>query len=121
MQNIDLSRLQLHELEELLMDVEEKIRDVKYRAWKEKRHTKEEIIAMFSRFGYTVPKGAKIWRVHPRGDNRDGGYGMEVGAYEHSCHIDTTDFKVLLVVSSNGVDHDVESFSEMWLSEPITV
>jgi hypothetical protein len=119
MQNVDLSKFQLHELEELLMDVEEKIRDVKYKAWKEKRHTKEEIVAMFSRFGYDVPKGAKIWRVHPRGDKREGGYGMEVGSYDHSCHIDSSTYLVLLVVSGN--EHYVESFSDMWLSEPITV
>ena len=116
---IDLSKLQLHELEELEMDVEEQIRKVKYQLWKAKTHTKEEIVAMFTGFGYEVPKGVTIWRVHPRGDKKEGGYGMEVGKLEHSCHIDSSTFLVLLVVS--GRDHYVESFSDHWLSNPITV
>ena len=118
---MQLKDLKLHELEELQLDIEERIRKVKYETWKATKHTKEQIIAMFTGFGIKVPKGVKIWRVHPRGDKKDGGYGMEVGKYTHSCHIDTTDFLVLYVVSSDGEDHDVESFSDLYLSEPFTV
>lgn len=114
-----LTNLQIHELEELQSDIEDRISELKHQKWKETKHTKEEIVKMFTDFGYTVPPGAKIWRVHPRGDKKDGGYGMEVGRYEHSCHIDTTDFIVLLVVS--GTDCYVERFSDLWLSDPITV
>lgn len=116
---MDISKLQLHELEEFQSDIKECIRKIEYEAWKAKVLPKEEIVKMFTSFGYTVPKGAKIWRVHPRGEKTEGGYGMEVGKYEHSCHIDTTDFIVLLVVS--GTDSYVESYGDLWLSDPITV
>lgn len=115
----DISKLQIHELEELQSDITECIFALKYQAWKAKVLPKEEIVKMFTRFGYTVPKGTKIWRVHPRGEKKEGGYGMEVGKYGHSCHIDTSDFIVLLVVSGN--DSYVESFSDLWMSDPITV
>jgi hypothetical protein len=119
---IDLTKLQLHELEELQTDVEDAIRNRKYDDWKAKKLTTEQKVALFTHFGITVPKGAVIWRVSPRGDKfPEGGYGMEVGAYEHSCHIDTTDFKVLYVVSANGVDHDVQSMSDTWLTEKTIV
>lgn len=120
MPEIDLNKLKLHELEELLMDVEEKIQSVKSKMWKEKKHTKEEILAMFHRWGYTTPKGAKIWKIHSIDQEKIGGYGMEVGQYEHSCHIDTTDFKVLVVVSEEK-DYDVQSFNDLWLSDSIIV
>ena len=115
----DISKLQLHELEELQSDIEDLIRKRKYEEWKAKIHTKEEIVNMFTHFGYEVPVGAKIWRVAPRGDKQEGGYGMEVGGYVHSCHIDTTNFKVLLVVSGN--DHYFESLGDPWLTQPIIV
>lgn len=116
---LDISKLQLHELEGLQSCIKTQIYKLEYQAWKAKKHTKEEIVAMFTRFGYTVPKGVKIWRVYPSGEKKQGGYGMEVGKYEHSCHIDTTDLIVLLFVGGN--DHYVESFSEAWLSDSIIV
>lgn len=119
MQDIDLSKLKPHELEELQFAIERQLFNNKYDEWKNTKHTKEQIIAMFNRFGYTVPKGAVIWRVHPRGERQLGGYGMEVGSYDHSCYIDSSTYKVLLVVA--GTDHYVESFSDLWLSDPITV
>jgi len=118
---MDISNLKLHELEELEMEVEDLIRKRKYEKWKSKTHTKAEIIAMFTGFGYEVPKGVTIWRVHPRGDKKEGGYGMEVGKVEHSCHIDSSTFLVLLVIDANRVDKDVEMFSDNWLSDPFTV
>ena len=117
MQAINLDGMALHELEELQMDVEEKIRRLQRKAKLEKKHTKQEILSMFSRFGYIVPNGAKIWRLNDL--KHEGAYGMEVGGYEHSCHIDSTDFKVLLVV--DGDFHEVESYSDMWLSDLLVV
>lgn len=117
--DIYLSKLQIHELEELQSDIEDRIFELQDKEWKKTKHTKEQIVKMFTSFGYTVPPGAKIWRVRPKGDKKAGGYGMEVGKYEHSCHIDTTDFIVLLVVS--GTEHYVDSYSNLWLSDPITV
>lgn len=113
----DISKLKLHELEELQIELEGQIHKLQREAKLAKKHTKEEIIAMFSHFGYTVPKGAKIWRI--RDLEHEGAYGMEVGGFEHSCHIETTDFKVLLVVDDTY--HDVESYSDIWLSDPIVI
>jgi hypothetical protein len=119
---MDIANLKLHELEELQIEVEDLIRKRKYEAWKAKKLTTEEKVALFSHFGITVPKGSVIWRISPRSDKLpEGGYGLEVGGYEHSCHIETTDFKVLYVVASDRSYHDVESYSDMWLSEKTIV
>jgi len=110
---MDIKNLKLHELEELQEDVEDQINKLKRAAKLAKKHTKEEILAMFSHWGYIVPKGAKIWRLHD--SKHEGAYGMEVGGYEHSCHIESTDFLVLLVV--DGDYHGVESYGDLWLGE----
>lgn len=110
---MDIKTLSLTELEELEMDVQQRIRELKHQEKLAKKHTKEEIIAMFSYYGYIVPKGAKIWRLHD--SEHEGAYGMEVGGYEHSCHVDSTDFKVLLVV--DGMFHGVKSYGDLWLGE----
>lgn len=83
----------------------------------DKKHTKQEIVALFSAFGYQVPNGARIWKLTD--PEHSGGYGMEVGSYVHSCHIDTTDFKVLLVV--DGAFHGVESYGDLWLRDLVVI
>lgn len=113
----DISNLQVHELEELQMDIENQISKLKRAERLNKKHTKAEIVAMFAYFGYVVPKGATIWKV--RDLERGGAYGMEVGGYEHSCHVDTTDFKVLLVVDDK--DYGVHSYSDLWLTDKIVI
>lgn len=115
---MNITKLKLHELEELQIEVEVQINNVKYEEWKSKKYTKEEIIAMFHKFGFQVPNGVKIWRVHPYG-NRTGGYGMEVGSYDHSCNVDSSTYIVLLVVSEDT--YYIEGFSDMWISNPITI
>lgn len=117
MQTVDVKAMALHELEELQMDIEAQIHHLKREEKLSKKHTKEEILAMFYKWGYIVPKGAKIWRL--RDLDHEGAYGMEVGGYEHSCHVDSTDFKVLLVV--DGDFHGVESYGDMWLGELLVV
>jgi hypothetical protein len=117
MQKVDLKAMALHELEELQMDVEAQIHAVERAEKLAKKHTREEILGMFYHWGYIVPKGAKIWRL--RDLEHQGAYGMEVGGFEHSCHVDSTDFKVLLVV--DGDFHDVVSYSDMWFGELLVV
>ena len=39
--------------------------------------------------------------------------GMEVGRYEHSCHVDTTEIIVLLFINNDG--DAVHEFSDLWL------
>lgn len=114
---LEISQLSIEQLKELKSRVESQIVENKRLAKVKKKHTKEEIIYMFSDFGYEVPKGAKIWKIAD--DNHAGAYGMEVGGYTHSCHIDTTDFKVLLVV--DGGYHGVESYADMWLEDCIVI
>ena len=112
---MDIRKLSLTELEKLKIDVEDRIDSLQRSERLEKKHTKEEIIAMFSCYGYDVPKGTKIWKLTDL--EHEGGYGMEVGSYVHSCHIETTNFKVLLVVDDDF--HGVESYSDLWLTDCI--
>lgn len=43
--------------------------------------------------GIVIPNDAEFYQVV-----KDGRIGMKVGAYTHSCHVDTSDFVVLLFV-----------------------
>jgi hypothetical protein len=86
-----------------------------------KKLTRGQILSLYRGHGYDPKPGDKFWRIIAKGKGY-GMYGWQVGEYQHSCHIDTTDFKVLLVIEPNAgggtyiVDH-----SEMWLDEPIVV
>lgn len=84
----------------------------------EKRNRKlirEQIIKEFHHFGYQIPDEGKFWKVNAPGRGF-GGYGLEIGRYEHSCHIEDSEFIVLLVV--NGSEHFTESYSDLWLKGP---
>jgi len=80
--------------------------------------TREELIALYEGFGYEIKPGMKFWKIGGLGRGR-GLYGLQVGQYTHSCHIDTTDLIVLLVV--DGTNNYVESYADFWLSGPIVV
>ena len=114
---MNVAELKLHELEELKMDIGQRIHELEKQERLKQKHTKEEIVKMFTRYGFHVPKGVTIWKLTD--SQHCGGYGMEVGSYVHSCHIETTDFKVLLYV--DGHNTGVESYDEMWLRDPIVV
>jgi hypothetical protein len=51
----------------------------------------------FQKFGYIVPAGAQFFTF---GESKKA--YMKVGGYSHSCHVDSTDFHVLLGVSVDG-------------------
>lgn len=80
--------------------------------------SREELVALYEGFGYEVKPGMKFWKIGGLGRGR-GLYGLEVGQYTHSCHIDTTELIVLLVV--DGTNNYVESYADLWLSGPIVV
>lgn len=113
----EVNDMSVVELNDLKISVEDRIRQLQRKEKFAKKHTREEIIGMFCYWGYLVPKGAKIWRLHDT--EHEGGYGMEVGGYEHSCHVDSTDFKVLLVV--DGMFHGVKSYGDLWISDCLVV
>ncbi len=78
---------------------------------------REKVLRAFTGSGFEIPKGAKFFKIGTGDDI--GLYGMQVGSYVHSCHIDTTDIIVLLII--NGCNTHVDSFADWWLSDSFTV
>lgn len=116
MSEINISKRSIEDLRVLRDELDEEISNLERDAKLKVRKTREELISEFGYFGYIVPPTAKFWKIH--GPNKSvGAYGMEVGEYTHSCHVDTTELKVLLVVDGN--EHYVESFADLWLSDPV--
>lgn len=75
-----------------------------------KRLTKNQAAATRVRLelssrGIMVPNDAEFYRVV-----KDDRIGMKVGSYTHSCHIDTSDFVVLLFADFHL--GDAEAFEE---------
>jgi len=88
-----------------------------------KKLSKDELIELYNSRGYSPKKGDKFWKIKSQGKGY-GFYGWQVGAYEHSCHIDTIDIIVLLVIEpsrTNGGDDYVAEFTGRWLEGPIIV
>jgi len=106
----------IEELEEIKHEIEAQISKKQWEERRKVKKTREQLLKEFYRFGYIVPPGSKFWKIGGPVKSA-GAYGMEVGAYVHSCHVDTTDLKVLLVVDGN--EHFVESYSDFWLSDPV--
>jgi hypothetical protein len=86
--------------------------------------TKEQLLSLYGGYGYVVKPGDKFWKIrHGKGE---GFYGWQVGQFEHSCHIDSTDLIVLYVIepgtpTSPAGDQYLVHDSEMWLEGPIVV
>jgi acyl-CoA reductase-like NAD-dependent aldehyde dehydrogenase len=80
--------------------------------------TKEYLKSLYEHFGYQIPDGSKFWKIGGLEKGR-GQYGLQVGQYTHSCHIDTLEIIVLLVLDGN--DNYVESYADLWLSDCIVV
>lgn len=78
---------------------------------------KKLLIQRYADFGYFTKPGDVFWRIEA-GEN-EGLYGLQVGQYQHSCHIDTTDIIVVLVKSEKDIG--VEDHSDLWLSNRIVV
>ena len=85
--------------------------------------SKEQLLSLFNSRGFYPKVGDKFWKVRSPTKGR-GFYGWQVGQYEHSCHIDTTDLIVLLIIEPSrtcGGDTYVTEYAEFWLSGPIIV
>jgi len=84
-----------------------------------KDNDKKQLLKVKSEFdgrGYDIPKGVKFYKVtSSRKSKYTDMIGMKVGEFTHSCHIDTTDFIVLLFVDLGGVF--VEHFDGLALEE----
>jgi hypothetical protein len=83
--------------------------------------SKDQLLSLYRGYGYDPQPGDKFWKITAKGQGY-GMYGWQVGQYEHSCHIDSTDIKVLLVIEPQaGGTHYVCDHSDLWLDGPIVV
>ena len=87
--------------------------------------SKEQLLDLYHSRGYSPKKGDKFWKIRSPEKGR-GFYGWEVGRFEHSCHIDTTDLIVLYVIEPRGSNGSVgesyvEEYADLWLEGPIVV
>lgn len=112
----NLNEMSLVELEELQFDLERQLILKRQKERLERVKSKEDIFEEFSKFGYIIPNGAKIWRI--LSGDLVGAYGMEIGRYTHNCHLDMTDFVVLLVVDNS--EHFVKDVSSHRLEKVFT-
>lgn len=85
----------------------------------ESSFVESKILDSFRRMGYICPAGAAFWRIKSVKDGYTGLYGMQIGRYSHSCHIDSTDFIVLLIMHGNS--DSTCSFSDFWLEKAFTI
>ncbi len=102
----------------------ETLLEEKRRLKRAKTLTKEQLLSLYTGYGYIVNKGDKFWKI--TSGEGEGFYGWQVGQFEHSCHIDSTDLIVLYVIepgtptSPVGKQYLVHT-SELWLEGPIVV
>ncbi len=83
--------------------------------------SKEQLLNLYRGYGYCPKSGDKFWRIMAKGKGH-GMYGLQVGEYTHSCHVDTLDVKVLVVIEPNaGGDSYVADYADLWLDGPIVV
>lgn len=80
----------------------------------------QSLVKKYRDFGYVVQPGSKFWKFRSPYPCEEG-YGLQVGNYEHSCHVDSTEYIVLLIIGDDG-KHYVESFAaDTWISNCIVV
>jgi hypothetical protein len=83
--------------------------------------SKEQLLQLYNTYGYSPKAGDKFYKIRAMGRGQ-GFYGWQVGHYEHSCHIDTTDIIVLLVIEPGPNPQTyIVDFSDNWLEGPILV
>lgn len=82
-----------------------------------KKMTRDQLVKLYEGSGYFTTGKSKFFEIS-HGDH-GGLYGLQVGQYTHSCHIDNTDFIVLLVIDSNQPHSPsfIIDESDMWLKE----
>ena len=83
--------------------------------------SKEQILGLFRSRGFYPKTGDKFWKVLCPFNKGRGLYGWQVGQYEHSCHVDSTDLIVLLIIEPATGTTYVMEYADMWLEGPIVV
>jgi hypothetical protein len=123
MNKIDLKLLTPKDLDNLKSDIEMELFHRERNERMSKKMTKEELVKLYEQFGFIVPKGTKFWQIRSDEYKSEGLYGMEVGRFEHSCHIDSSIFIVLHVIDPKGVSlkDSVREYSDTWLTGCIVV
>lgn len=111
------------ELDALEQKINELIKE-KERLVFAKKLTKEQLLSLYRGYGYSPKPGDKFWRI--KSGKGKGMYGWQVGLYEHSCHIDSTDIIVLMVIepgtpTAPAGDKYVCDHADMWLEGPIVI
>ena len=76
-----------------------------------------ELLRKYRRLGFIVPPGSKFWCYTTLDGKKE--WGLQTGAYTHTCHIDTTDYIVLLIIKDYNVY--VKDFDDIDLSKCITI
>lgn len=114
----NLNEMTKEELKALSKSVENELDERRKQDFRSREMTKEDLLKVYSGYGYCVPEGAKFFRI--RSGEYEGCYGWQVGQYTHSCHVDTTDLIVLLVYSNNH-KFNIEEYADLWLEEAFTV
>lgn len=102
----------------LLSQEVDELLDARERALMAKKKSKEELLKLYSDFGYQIPPKSKFWRINSTNPSTVGYYGLEIGKVVHSCHIDSTDIFILFVVTDKGQAFAVD-VAEHWLDDPI--
>lgn len=113
-----LNELNKEELKRLKSDIDEELDCRDAIEWKKQTKTLAELLKLYSGYGYVIPTTSKFWRI--RSGQHRGCYGYQVGRYTHSCHVDTTDFIVLLVNTKNH-SFETHSIDDLSLEGPMVV
>ena len=113
-----LNLLNKDELKKLKTDIDDELDGRDKIEWKKQTKTLAQLLKLYGGYGYIIPTTSKFWRI--RSGVHRGCYGYQVGRYTHSCHVDTTDFIVLLV---NSGEHRfiVDNFDDISLEGPMIV
>ena len=83
-----------------------------------KKPTRAEMVAAFNGYGFIVPSNAKFFHI-AESDVKKGCkncFGFQIGEYVHSCHVDSTDYIVLLMLDDKHHTW-VEEFDGLWMKE----
>ena len=79
-----------------------------------------DLVRLFSHYGFETPPGTVFWKIYAPKRGR-GHWGMQVGKYTHSCHIDTTEIIVLLVIEQPNGNAYEEGYADHWLRDKVVI
>lgn len=84
---------------------------------KKHKPSRAEMVKAFQGYGFIVPSDAKFYHISESRVRKGCKhcFGFQIGAYTHSCQVDTTDFIVLLILDNHNTW--VEEFDGVWMNE----